>query len=102
MTQFNLLRSITLYIFATIAIKWILHYSICHSGNSETLIVVDIKIIKSVVAIVPDYQITVESNIIVLENMFSLVESPFLKFAILFGTLGDDNNTIDNVTDTID
>ena len=61
----------------------------------------NIKNIYAVVAMVPDYQVTAEGDIIILENRYSLVESPFLNLAALAGTLEEDDDNIDHATDTI-
>lgn len=75
---------------------------ICRCGGPEALTVVNVKVIKSVVAMVPDYQVTVEGNVITPENRYSLVESPFLKLAVLCGTLAEDDDAINDATDTVD
>jgi hypothetical protein len=64
--------------------------------------VVDVKTIKSVVSMVPDYRVTADGDIVVPENTFSLMEVPFLKLASLCGTLGEGNDTIDDSTDVIE
>ena len=65
------------------------------------LTVVDVKVINAVVAMVPDYQVTIKGEIIVPENRFSLVEQPFLMLATLCGTLGEDDDGIDNANETV-
>jgi hypothetical protein len=75
---------------------------ICHHGGPDMLTVLDVKAINAVVAMVPDYQVTVKGNIITPENRFSLVESPFLKLAALCGSLGEDNDAVGDATDTVD
>ena len=74
---------------------------ICRHGGVDTLAVVDVKTIMAVVSMVPDYQVTTEGEIVIPENRFSLVEQPFLKLAALCGTLGEDDDAIDNGTDTV-
>jgi hypothetical protein len=51
---------------------------------------------------VPDYQVTTEGDVITPENRFSLVESPFLRLAALHGTFGEDDDAIDDATNTVD
>ncbi len=46
-----------------------------------------------------DYQVTVEGEIVIPQNTFSLVEAPFLKLAALYGSLSDDDNGIDDAND---
>ena len=78
---------------------------ICYRGEPEVLSVVDVKTINTVVAMVPDFQVTADGNIIIPENRFFLVESPFLKLAVLSGqsgTLDGDDNAIDDTTDNVD
>jgi len=75
---------------------------ICRHGGPDALTVVDVKTINAVVAMVPDYQVTVEGNIITPQNVFSLVESPFLKLAALRGAPGEDKDAIDDATDAVD
>jgi hypothetical protein len=75
---------------------------ICHHGRPDVFTVVDVKAIKAVVAMVPDYEVTVEGSIITPGNRFSLVESPFLKLTALCGSLGEDDDAIDNATHTVD
>ena len=74
---------------------------ICHRGDPDALTVVDVKTITLVVAMVPDYQVTDDGNIVIPENRFSLLESPFLKMAALSGTLGEEEDAIDDATDMI-
>lgn len=74
---------------------------ICHRGGPDALTVVDVKAITAVVSMVPDFQVTAEGEIIIPDNRFSLVEAPFLKLAALCGTLGEDDDTIDNTNDTV-
>ena len=69
---------------------------ICRSGGVDALTVVDVKLITAVVSMVPDYQVTVKGEIVIPENRFSLVEQPFLKLAVLCGTMGEDDDGIDN------
>ena len=73
---------------------------ICHHGGIDALTVVDVKAIKAVVSMVPDYQVTVEGAIVIPENRFSLIEAPFLKVAALCGTQGEDDDAIDNDNDS--
>lgn len=65
-----------------------------HISNNDpkALTVVNVKAITAVVAMVPNFEATVDENVIILENRFSLMESPFLKLAMLCGTLGQDND----------
>jgi len=72
---------------------------ICHHGGIDALTVVDIKTITAVVSMVLDYQVTVEGEIVIPQNTFSLVEAPFLKLAALYGSLSDDDNGIDDAND---
>jgi hypothetical protein len=74
---------------------------VCHRGGIDALIVVDVKAITTVVSMVPNFQVTVEGKIIIPDNRFSLVEAPFLKLASLCRALGEDNDTIGNVNDTV-
>lgn len=74
---------------------------VCHHGGIDALAIVDVKAIKEVVAMVPDYEVTVEGDIVTPENRFSLVESPFLKLAALSGSLVEDD-AIENITETVD
>jgi hypothetical protein len=74
---------------------------VCHHGGIDALVIVDVKAIKEVVAMVPDYEVTVEGDIVTPENRFSLVESPFLKLAALSGSLVEDD-AIENITETVD
>ena len=70
---------------------------ICHRGGTDALTVVDIKSIIAVVSMVPDYQVTVEGEIIVPENRFSLIEAAFLKSALCrIGDDDEDSNDISN------
>lgn len=71
---------------------------ICHHGGIDALTVVDVKTIHAIVSMVPDYQVTVEGDIVVPENVFSLVEIPFLKLASLCGTLDEGDETADDST----
>jgi hypothetical protein len=68
----------------------------------DALMVVDIKMITAVVSLVPDYQVTVEGDIIVPENRFLLVEAPFLKLAALCGAWCNDDDAIDDASDTVE
>jgi hypothetical protein len=67
---------------------------ICHyaTGGEAALKVVDVKSITSVVSMVPDYQVTLQGDIIIPENQYSLVDAPLLKLASLWGTLSDDDD----------
>lgn len=69
---------------------------ICQHGGIGALKVVDVKSITAVVSMVPDYQVTGEGEIVIPENRFSLVEQPFPKLAVLCGTMGEDDDGIDN------
>jgi hypothetical protein len=51
---------------------------------------------------VPDYQVTVNGDIIIPENTYSLVEAPFIRLAALGGIVEDDIDDIDNSNDFID
>ncbi len=76
---------------------------ICHHSGIEALIVMEVKAITAVVSMVPDYQVTVNGDIIIPENRFSLMEVPFIKLAALCSVVEDDNNGIDDdVTDFVD
>ena len=74
---------------------------ICHHGEPCDLTVMDIKAIKAVVAMVPDFQVTVDGDVIIPKNTYSLVESPFLRLAALYGAHGEDDDGIGNDTDTV-
>ena len=77
---------------------------ICYRGEPEALSVVDVKTINAVVAMVPDFQVVADGNIIIPKNRFSLVESPFLKLVVLSGqsgTLDGDDDAIDDTTDNV-
>jgi hypothetical protein len=74
---------------------------ICQHGGIDALMVVDITSITAVVAMVPDYQVTVEGEIIIPDNRFSLLEAPFLSLTTLSGAVGEDEDTIDNATETV-
>lgn len=72
---------------------------ICHYAGgaaTRTLKVVDVKLITSVVSMVPDYQVTAEGDIIIPENQYSLMEAPLLKLVSLCGTHGEDNDGNDS------
>lgn len=69
---------------------------ICQHGGIDSFTVVDVKLISAVVAMVPNYEVTVKGNIIVSDNRFAMVEAPFLQMATLCETLGDDNDAIDD------
>jgi len=75
---------------------------ICRRGGTDALTVIEVKTIIAVVAMVPDYQVTIDGDIITPENVFSLVEAPFLKLTTLCGTLDEDGtgNDFDNATET--
>lgn len=45
---------------------------ICRHGDLDVFMVVNVKNIYAVVAMVPDYQVTAESDIIILENMYCI------------------------------
>lgn len=75
---------------------------ICHHGGTDALTVVDVKVITAVVSMVPDYQVTVNGDIIIPENRFSLVEAPFVRLAALCDAVEDDADGIDNSTDYVD
>jgi hypothetical protein len=64
---------------------------ICHHGGIDALVVVDVKAINALVAMVPDYQVNLEGEIIIPEGRFSLVDAPFLKSAS-FWQAGDDDD----------
>ena len=68
---------------------------ICHHCGKDALAVVDVKAISAVISMVPDYQVTIEGDIIIPENRYSLVEAPILKLATLGGTVEEDGNAID-------
>jgi hypothetical protein len=68
----------------------------------NTLRVVDVKAVTSVVSMVPDYQVTAEGDIIILENQYSLVDLPLLKLASLCGTLSEGEEDNDNDDDDDD
>ena len=51
---------------------------------------------------VPDYQVTVNGDIIIPETTFSLVEAPCIGLATLCGTVEDENDGIDDTTDFMD
>jgi hypothetical protein len=63
----------------------------------DTLTVVDVKSIIAVVSMVPDFEVTLEGDIVIPEGRFFLMESPFL--ATVSRTLdndeGDDNGIAD-------
>jgi|SRR6266478_10170328 len=75
---------------------------ICHYGSLDTLRVVDIKSITTVVSMVPDYHVTVDGDIVIPDNTFSLVEAPLLKLTALCGTPEDDDNGIGDANDTVE
>jgi hypothetical protein len=75
---------------------------ICYRSEPEALSVVDVKTINAVVAMVPDFQVTPDGNLIAPKDRFSLMESPFLKFAALSGTLDGDDDAIDDTTDNVE
>ena len=58
-------------------------YTVCHHGRIDALTVVDVKSITVVMFMVPDYQVMVSREIIIPENVFSLIEVPFVKLAAL-------------------
>jgi len=60
-------------------------------GGAAALTVVDVNSIKSVVSMVPDYQVTAEGDIIIPDNQYSLVDAPLLKLTSLYGTLANDD-----------
>jgi len=72
---------------------------ICRYEGMAALRVVDVKAISSVVAMVPDYQVTADGDIIIPENQYSVVDAPLLKLASLCGTLCDDDDENDNDID---
>jgi hypothetical protein len=72
---------------------------ICHHSGVDGLTVVDVKSIIGVVSMVPDFQVTVEGDIIIPENRYFMVEAPFLKLGALCGTLGQDDDIVDNDID---
>ena len=61
--------------------------------------VIEVKTIITVVVMVP-YQVTIDGDIITLENVFLLVEAPFLTLAMLCGTLDEDGSNFNNTTKT--
>lgn len=69
---------------------------ICHHGGTDALTVLDVKAISALVSMVPDYQVTVNGNIITPENAFFLVEAPFLKLATMCGIVEDGNDNDSN------
>jgi hypothetical protein len=75
---------------------------ICHRGGTDTLTVVDVKAITAVVSMVPDYQVTVDGEIVIPENSFSLVEAPFIKLTELCGIVEDNDDGIDNDNNFVD
>jgi hypothetical protein len=70
---------------------------ICQHGGTDAFTVVDVKAITAVVLMVPDYQVTVDGNIIIPENRSSLMEAPFIKLAAL---CEDDTDGIDDGNDS--
>jgi len=76
-------------------------YICCH-GGTDAFTIVDVKAITAVVSMVPDYQVTVNGDIIIPENTYSLVEAPFIRLAALGGIVEDDIDDIDNSNDFID
>jgi hypothetical protein len=74
---------------------------VCHYLGPDALKVVDVKAIKALVAMVPDYQVTMDGNIVIPENRFFLVELPFLKFAAMTTALDEDDDGIDFTTDSV-
>ncbi len=54
---------------------------ICHHGGTDSLTIVDVKSITSVVSMVPDFQVTGNGDIIVPDNAFCLVEVSFTKLS---------------------
>jgi hypothetical protein len=75
---------------------------ICFHGGIDSLVVVDIKAISAVVSMVPDYEVTVDGDVVIPDNRFSMLEAPFLKLATLSGNLGDDDDDIGDTGDTIE
>lgn len=75
---------------------------ICHHGGTDALTVVEVKAISAVVSMVPDYQVTVNGDIIIPENRFSLVEAPFVRLVALCGIVEDDNDGINDANDSVD
>jgi hypothetical protein len=65
-------------------------------------VVVDIKAISAVVSMVPDYEVTVDGDVVIPDNRFSMLEAPFLKLATLSGNLGNDDDDIGDTGDTIE
>jgi hypothetical protein len=49
---------------------------VCHYDGDNALQVFDVKKIHSVVSMFPDYQVTLEGDIVVPENQFSLLAHP--------------------------
>jgi hypothetical protein len=74
---------------------------ICYCGSPEMLTIMAVKAINAFVAMVPNYQVTIEGNIIIPENRFLLVKLPFLKLATLCRTFGEDNNAIDDAINIV-
>ena len=68
---------------------------ICHHCRKDALAVVNVKANSAVISLVLDYQVTIEGDIIISENRYSLIEAPILKLATLGGTVEKDSNAID-------
>ena len=75
---------------------------ICRHGGVGALTVIDIKTITAIVSMVPNYQVTFEGDIVIPENMFSLIETPFLKLASLCRALNEGDDAIDNANINIE
>lgn len=65
---------------------------ICHRGGIDTLAVLDVKSITAVVAMIPDFQVTADGDIITPDNRFSLVEASFVRLTTLDRVQGDNDN----------
>jgi len=75
---------------------------ICHHGGTEALTVMDVKAVTAVISMVPDYEVTVNGDIVIPNNRFSLVEAPFIKLAAVCGIVEDDTDGIDDGNDFVE
>jgi len=62
----------------------------------------DVKAVTAVISMVPDYEVTVNGDIVIPNNRFSLVEAPFIKLAAVCSIVEDDTNGIDDGNDFVE
>jgi hypothetical protein len=74
---------------------------ICHHGGTDAFTVIDIKAIIAVMLMVLDYQVMANKEIIIPENIFFLVEAPFIRLTALCGIVEDDIDAINNGNDFV-